>query len=72
MNEKFPYFVFGKAKITFKEVSNDKEFFSTQVSNVKGGDFESKEIAGLRSYDKMMEEMIPQLEEFFSINYAIK
>ena len=65
MNEKFPYFVFGRAKITFKEVFNDKEFFSTQVSNIKGGDFESIEIAGLRSYDKMIKEMIPQLEESF-------
>tara|TARA_A100001011_G_scaffold393024_1_gene481889 strand:+ start:66 stop:1295 length:1230 start_codon:yes stop_codon:yes gene_type:complete len=69
MNEKFPYFVFGKAKITFKEVSNDKEFFSTQVSNIKGGDFESIEIAGLRSYDKMMKEMIPQLEESFVMSF---
>jgi len=69
MNEKFPYFVFGNAKITFKEVSNDKEFFSTQVSNIKGGDFESIEIAGLRSYDKMMKEMIPQLEESFVMSY---
>ena len=65
MNEKFPYFVFGRAKITFKEVSNDKEFFSTQVSNIKGGDFESIENAGLRSYDKMIKEMIPQLKESF-------
>ena len=69
MNEKFPYFVFGNAKITFREVSNDKEFFSTQVSNIKGGDFESIEIAGLRSYDKMMKEMIPQLEESFVMSY---
>ena len=72
MNEKFPYFVFGRARIIFKEVSNDKEFFSTQVTNIKGGDFESREIAGLRSYDKMIEEIIPQLKESFSINYAIK
>ena len=72
ISEKFPYFVFGSANITFKEVSNDKEFFSTQVSNIKGGDFESKEIAGLRSYDKMMEEIIPQLEKSLSLSYINK
>ena len=63
MGGKFPYFVFGRATITFKEGLTDKEFFSTQVSNVKGGDFESREIAGLRSYDKMVEKIIPQLEK---------
>ena len=72
ISEKFPYFVFGSVNITFKEVSNDKEFFSTQVSNIKGGDFESKEIAGLRSYDKMMEEIIPQLEKSLSLSYINK
>ena len=30
VSDKFPYFVFGKALITFIEHSNDKEFFSTQ------------------------------------------
>ena len=70
ISEKFPYFVFGKALITFKENSNDKEFFSTQVSNIKGGDFDSREIAGLRSYDKMMKEIMPQLEKSLFSNYV--
>ena len=70
ISEKFPYFVFGKALITFKENSNDKEFFSTQVSNIKGGDFDSREIAGLRSYDKMMKEIMPQLEKYLFSNYV--
>ena len=68
ISEKFPYFVFGKALITFIENSNDKEFFSTQVSNIKGGDFDSREIAGLRSYDEMIKEIMPQVEKsLFSI-----
>ena len=67
---KFPYFVFGKALITFTENSNDKEFFSTQVSNIKGGDFDSREIAGLRSYDKMMKEIMAQLEKSLFTNYV--
>ena len=70
ISEKFPYFVFGKAIITFSEISNGEEFFSTQVSNIKGGDFASREIAGLRSYDKMMKEILSQLEKFLISNYV--
>ena len=70
ISERFPYFVFGKAIITFSEISNDKEFFSTQVSNIKGGDFDSREIAGLRSYDKMMKEIMAQLEKSLFTNYV--
>ena len=69
ISDKFPYFVFGKAIITFTEISDDKEFFSTQVSNIKGGDFDSREIAGLRSYDKMMKEIMTQLEKSVFSNY---
>ena len=70
ISDKFPYFVFGKAIITFKEISDDKEFFSTQVSNIKGGDFDSREIAGLRSYDKMIKEIMSQLEKSLFLNYV--
>ena len=70
VSDKFPYFVFGKALITFIEHSNDKEFFSTQVSNIKGGDFDSREIAGLRSYDKMIKEIMPQFEKSIFSNYV--
>ena len=70
ISEKFPYFVFGKAIITFSDISNDKEFFSTQVSNIKGGDFDSREIAGLRSYDKMVKEILSQLDKFLISNYV--
>jgi len=70
ISDRFPYLIFGKAIITFTEISNDKEFFSTQVSNIKGGDFDSREIAGLRSYDKMVIEIMPQLEEYLFSNYV--
>ena len=69
-SNKFPHIAFGKAFITFTESSNDKEFFSTQVSNIKGGDFDSREIAGLRSYDKMMREIMAQLEKSVFTNYV--
>ncbi|MEL1231350.1 MAG: hypothetical protein VXA26_08540 [Candidatus Neomarinimicrobiota bacterium] len=71
VSDNFPHFVFGKAIITFTENSNDKEFFSTQVSNIKGGDFDSREFAGLRSYDKMMKEIKAQLEKSVFTNYVI-
>ena len=70
ISDKFPYFVFGKAIITFSEISNDKEFFSIQVSNIKGGDFDSREIAGLRSYDKMIKEISSQFEKFLILNHV--
>ena len=70
ISDRFPHFVFGKALITFIENSNDKEFFSTQVSNIKGGDFDSREIAGIRSYDKMMKEIMSQLEKSLFSNYV--
>ena len=73
ISDKFPYFVFGKAINYIYRKFNDKEFFSTQVSNIKGGDFDSREIAGLRSYDKMMKEIMPQLEKsIFQIMSIIK
>ena len=49
---------------------NSKEFFSTNVSNIKGGDFDSREIAGLRSYDKMIKHIMPQLEKSLFLNYV--
>ena len=70
ISDKYPYFVFGKAVIRFIENSNHKEFFSTNVSNIKGGDFDSREIAGLRSYDKMIKQIMPQIEKSLFLNYA--
>ena len=65
MDGNFPYFIFGNASVTFKDALTNEEFFSTGVSNIKGADFESKEIAGFRSYDLMAEQLISNLDEFF-------
>ena len=65
MGGNFPYFIYGNAAVTFKDALTNEEFFSTGVSNIKGADFESKEIAGFRSYDLMTEQLISKLDESF-------
>ena len=65
MGGNFPYFIFGNAAVVFKDALTNEEFFSIGVSNIKGADFESKEIAGLRSYDLMTEQLISKLDESF-------
>ena len=65
MDGNFPYFIFGNASVIFKDALTNEEFFSTGVSNIKGADFESKEIAGFRSYDLMAEQLTSNLDEFF-------
>ena len=65
MGGNFPYFIFGNAAVTFKDALTNEEFFSIGVSNIKGADFESKEIAGFRSYDLMTKKLISKLDESF-------
>ena len=65
MGGNFPYFIFGNASVTFKDALTNENFFSTGVYNIKGADFESKEIAGLRSYDLMSEQLVSKLDESF-------
>ena len=62
MGSNFPYFVFGNAIITFMDAKTNKEFFSAEVSNIKGGDFGSQQTAGIRAYDAMVEQLISQLD----------
>ena len=66
MGDNFPYFVFGNATISFKDATSNVEFFSTEVSNIKGADFSSQHTAGIRAYDAMTEQLITNLEEFFN------
>ena len=58
----FPYFVFGNVSVSILDPSTEKVFFNTYVSNIKGGDFDSKYIAGIRAYEKMVEKLINQLD----------
>jgi len=68
MGDNFPYFVFGNAVISFKDATTNVEFFSTEVSNIKGGDFASQQTAGIRAYDAMTDQLISQLETSFISN----
>jgi len=53
VDENFPYFIYGNVSITFKNVIKDEQFFNFDISEVKGGDFNSEYTAGIRAYDEM-------------------
>ena len=42
--------------------AKEHAILNTYVSNIKGGDFDSKYLVGIRSYDKMVEQLINQLD----------
>ena len=61
----YPYFVYGNAIINFKDSKTNEEFFTYVISDVKGADFGSQMVAGIRSYEKMEVELLSRLEEEF-------
>ena len=67
MGANFPYFTFGNASVGFKEVSTDKEFFNINLTDVKGADFDSQEIAGVRAYDEMVQQLNAELDKAFKV-----
>ena len=68
MGSNFPYFTFGNTSVGFKEISTDKEFFNINFTNVKGADFDSQEIAGVRAYDEMVQQLNAELDKAFKVN----
>ena len=42
---------------------NNQEFFVANVTDIKGGDFGSQRIAGIRAYDQMKSAIVEQLEK---------
>ena len=68
MGNNFPYFTFGTILVGFKEVSTDKEFFNINLTDVKGADFDSQEIAGVRAYDEMVKQLNAELDKAFKVN----
>ena len=62
VDNNFPYFVFGNVSVSILDPSTEKVFYNTYVSNIKGGDFDSKYLAGIRAYDNMVEQLINQLD----------
>ncbi len=59
----FPFFSYGNASITFVDSESDQEFFVSNLSDVKGGDFGSHRTAGIRAYDQMKKTIIQELRE---------
>ena len=59
----FPFFSYGNASVTFVDSENDQEFFVTNLSDVKGGDFGSQRTAGIRAYDQMKKSIAQELRE---------
>ena len=63
MEKGFPFFSYGNVSVSFINASNDHEFFSVNLSNIKGGDFGSQRTAGIRAYDQMKVEIIQELQQ---------
>ena len=61
-NDSFPHFVYGETTVLFENVFSGERFFNSNISNVKGADFNSQEIAGIRSYEKLSKKLVEQLE----------
>ena len=59
----FPFFSYGNASVTFVDIENDQEFFVSNLSDVKGGDFGSQRTAGIRAYDQMKKPIVQELRE---------
>ncbi len=59
----FPFFSYGNVSVSFINASNDHEFFSVNLSNIKGGDFGSQRTAGIRAYDQMKVGIIQELQQ---------
>ena len=59
----FPFFSYGNASVTFVDSENDQEFFVSNLSDVKGGDFGSQRTAGIRAYDQMKKSVVQELLE---------
>ena len=47
----------------FQDAKTDEEFFSSHISNVKGGDFGSQQTAGIRAYEIMAKQIVKELDE---------
>ena len=58
----YPYFTYGSASVIFLDTQTGEEFLATHVSNIKGGDFGSQSTAGIRAYEKMVKQIILELE----------
>ena len=61
--DNFPYFSYGNASIKFEDAKTNEVFFTASISDIKGADFGSQQIAGIRSYEKMAISLVSELEK---------
>ena len=61
--DNFPYFSYGNASIKFEDAKTNEIFFTASISDIKGADFGSQQIAGIRSYEKMAISLVSELEK---------
>jgi len=59
----FPFFSYGNASVTFVDSKNNQEFFVSNLTDVKGGDFGSHRTAGIRAYDQMKKSIVQELSK---------
>lgn len=62
VDQNFPYFAYGNVSVSIHNLTNGNQFFNSSHSNVKGADFSSIEVAGIRSYDALSEIIINELQ----------
>ena len=59
----FPFFSYGIASVTLVDSKNNQEFFVSNLTDVKGGDFGSQRTAGIRAYDQMKKSIVQELSK---------
>ena len=57
-----PFFSYGSAEISLMDAAGREVFFTHSLSDVKGGDFDSQSVAGIRAYEKMGKMVLSELK----------
>ena len=57
-----PFFSYGSAEISLMDAAGREVFFTHSLSDVKGGDFDSQSVAGIRAYEKMETMVLSELK----------
>jgi len=63
IGENYPYFTFGNATVSFQDAKTNEEFLNFIIDDIKGADFGSQRIAGIRAYEKMEVELLNKFQK---------
>ena len=61
-SDNHPFFSYGSAEISLMESAGREVFFTHSLPDVKGGDFDSQSVAGIRAYEKMGKMVLSELK----------